>query len=261
MTHDLTVLGAVAVLNKNGFETRIVAENDMSCIEYRRRFAGTNTMMGSIEIYGEDGNVNADMQARIDNIVANSIEMEIYSENEIARHPMSDTSLGIALQHLTDRCHNASYAAGWWHHADTGIPYIPGDDARVMAEDGTVSLVAWKHLPGPIRDMVTHYWAIFLGCKIALIHSEASEALEGIRKGIMDDKLQHRTAVDAELSDTMIREFDIAGAIRRARRLGVVDFRQHNLDIAVTFIEKIGFNAVRPDHKLGARTSTGGKYF
>ena len=43
---------------------------------------------------------------------------------------------------------------------------------------------------------------------IALCHSELSEALEGHRKGLKDDKLPHRDMVEVELVDCLIRIFD-----------------------------------------------------
>jgi hypothetical protein len=41
--------------------------------------------------------------------------------------------------------------------------------------------------------------------------SELSEALEGHRKDLMDDKLPHRKMVEVELVDFLIRAFDMAG--------------------------------------------------
>ena len=47
--------------------------------------------------------------------------------------------------------------------------------------------------------------------KLCLIHSEVSEAMEGDRKGLMDDKLPHREMREVELADAVIRIFDLAG--------------------------------------------------
>lgn len=47
--------------------------------------------------------------------------------------------------------------------------------------------------------------------RIALIHSELSEMVEGIRKDAMDDKLPHRKQEEVELADTLIRMEDYAG--------------------------------------------------
>lgn len=85
------------------------------------------------------------------------------------------------------------------------------------------------------------------GTKIALMHSELSEALEGFRKDKMDDHLPHRKAVEVELADALIRILDTAGAL--------------NLDLAGAVMEKLVYNTQRADHKLENREAAGGKKF
>ena len=46
---------------------------------------------------------------------------------------------------------------------------------------------------------------------LCLIHSEISEAMEGERKGLMDDKLPHRKMAEVELVDALIRIFNGTG--------------------------------------------------
>lgn len=84
-----------------------------------------------------------------------------------------------------------------------------------------------------------------IGCKIALCHSELSEALEGMRKGLMDDHLPHRPMVEVELADTIIRILDLAGFL--------------GIDIDGAIKEKLEYNASRADHKLKNREAEGGK--
>lgn len=82
---------------------------------------------------------------------------------------------------------------------------------------------------------------------IALAHSELSEALEGHRKNLMDDKLPHRPMVEVELADTMIRILDTA------RGLG--------MDLGGAMAEKMIYNASRVDHTAAHRLTENGKKY
>ena len=82
---------------------------------------------------------------------------------------------------------------------------------------------------------------------VALMHSELSEALEADRKSLMDDKLPHRTGVEVEFADCIIRILDTAAAM--------------GLDVASALIEKNRYNKERADHKLANRVENGGKKY
>ena len=86
-----------------------------------------------------------------------------------------------------------------------------------------------------------------VGELLCLVHSEISEAMEGIRKNLKDDKLPHRSMFEVELADAIIRIFDIAGA--------------YNLDLGGAMQEKIDFNKSREDHKIENRKAENGKKF
>jgi NTP pyrophosphatase (non-canonical NTP hydrolase) len=86
-----------------------------------------------------------------------------------------------------------------------------------------------------------------VGEMLALVHSEISEALEGHRKNLMDDKLPHRPMVEVELADAMIRILDLAAGL--------------NLDLGGAFVEKMAFNATREDHSREHRMSANGKKY
>lgn len=83
--------------------------------------------------------------------------------------------------------------------------------------------------------------------KLALVHSELSEALEAHRKDMMDDKLTHRKGIEVELADALIRIFDIAGRL--------------DLDLGGALVEKVAFNVERSDHKLENRAQENGKKY
>lgn len=124
---------------------------------------------------------------------------------------------------LTSICHAASFNAGWWRDPKTGM------DLRQEARDGT------------------RFGKALVAEKLCLIHSEVSEAMEGARKGLPDDKLPRRPMIEVELADAIIRIGDLAGAL--------------GLDLGGAIAEKMAFNEVRPDHKPENRTAEGGKAY
>lgn len=85
------------------------------------------------------------------------------------------------------------------------------------------------------------------GEMIALMHSELSEALEGVRKDKQDDHLPHLKSVDVELADLLIRVFDYC--------------HRRKINLGSAFIQKNVYNAHRPDHKPENRLKKGGKKF
>ena len=80
---------------------------------------------------------------------------------------------------------------------------------------------------------------------LALIHSEVSEVLEGVRKNSMDDHITTRKSEEVELADVLIRVFDYAGGF--------------NLDVGAALVEKMNYNRSRADHKIENRLKGDGK--
>lgn len=120
----------------------------------------------------------------------------------------------FAINDLRDIIYTGNVEAGWWTNLKTGEGIPRGDVTNILA-------------------------------KLALVHSEVSEALEGARKNLPDDKLPHRPMIEVELADAVIRILDLAGHER--------------LDIAGAIIEKLYYNAKREDHKIENRMKIGGK--
>lgn len=86
-----------------------------------------------------------------------------------------------------------------------------------------------------------------VGELLCLVHSEISEAMEGDRKNLMDDKLPHRKMLEVELADAVIRILDIAGGL--------------GLDLGGAIAEKLEYNANRADHKIENRLGENGKKY
>ena len=121
---------------------------------------------------------------------------------------VTDAEVQQVLDELCQSVHSDNINAGWWNQKDNPL-VVP--------------------------------------TKLALIHSEVSEALEGHRRGLNDDKLPHHSMLAVELADIAIRLFDLCGF------LGV--------DLGSLIAEKAAFNAKREDHKIENRAAKGGKKY
>lgn len=143
-------------------------------------------------------------------------------ESETARNSADIKKLvasGVAIPAMVEAgevlencCHGVAAGSGWWNDPATGKP-----------------------LDRNVPEM------------LCLIHSEVSEAMEGFRKDLMDDKLPHRPMLEVELADAVIRCFDTAKGL--------------GLDIAGAIAEKLQYNCNRADHKAENRLGENGKKF
>lgn len=94
-------------------------------------------------------------------------------------------------------------------------------------------------LPGETREITTITKPWNFGEKIALIHSELSEALEKHRKtlgkGLPDEPDEHcpqHGGIAIELADAVIRIMDLAGKLE--------------IDLGRAILDKMAFNQTRP---------------
>ena len=117
----------------------------------------------------------------------------------------------VGLNECAKDCHEAAVKGGWWH------------DSEGKKKERNV------------------------GELLCLIHSEISEAMEGARKGLMDTHLKHKTMMEVELADAIIRIFDLA--------------ESKNFNLGQTIYEKLEYNRSRADHKIKNRLKEGGKKF
>ncbi len=124
------------------------------------------------------------------------------------------------MKDLIKKIHEQNIQAGWWTDIETGTDLTSnnGEPAK-------------RNVP----EM------------LCLIHSEISEAMEGYRKNLMDDKLPHRSMLEVELADAVIRICDMAGGL--------------GLDLDGAINEKLEFNKSRADHKIENRLTANGKKF
>ena len=144
---------------------------------------------------------------------------------------MTNTEMSMVSEagsRLQQACHSASYKAGWWH--------VLGFDVREFVRASHAESKLDRYFAGAL-----------VAQKICLSHSELSEAMEGHRKGLKDDKLPHRSMLEVELADAIIRILDIA--------------ESENLDVIGAIIEKVAYNRKRADHQPGARAEAHGKKF
>lgn len=116
------------------------------------------------------------------------------------------------IRALQEECHDIAVKGGWWTDLETG--------KRKDRNRGEL---------------------------LMLIVSEVSEAMEGERKNLMDDKLPTRKMAEVELADAVIRICDYAGGC--------------DYDLAGAIRDKLEYNKQREDHKIENRVKADGKKF
>jgi hypothetical protein len=170
------------------------------------------------------------------------------------------------------------------------------DELNVMAKEWHAKNAKWWH------DIVTGQpLKRNKGELLMLVITELAEAVEGIRKNLMDDHLPHRKMEEVEMADAVIRLLDYCGGfgVKISGFGGIVfsvgnnkaesvleicysvcdasNFNDHmigyvirnienyciifGLDLWGAVAEKMEYNMHRADHKAEARLADGGKKF
>lgn len=135
-----------------------------------------------------------------------------------------------AINDMAAVIHQCNVDRGWWNDLYEVLDLIEGDP--------TLSINRCIQLKEKVR-----LW--FEMSKAALIHSEVSEMVEGMRKRSMDSHLPERMADEVEGADVFIRLLDLMAA--------------RDCDIGGAVGEKFEYNQERADHLPENRQGLGGK--
>lgn len=160
-------------------------------------------------IYGVSAGVYA---AALSNTVFLALHYRNYTKGKNMDWKAIKESVSVGFRAVQSHAHRLSSEAGWWDNITT---------------------------EQQLYDIIP--------TKLCLIHSEVSEAMEGHRKGLPDDKLPHYPMFAVELADAVIRIGDLAG------RCGI--------DLGPIIAEKMEYNANRLDHRRENRAKPGGKKY
>ena len=132
--------------------------------------------------------------------------------------------------------HNSE--VGWWDDLDLKRGLLD----RILKNDNLS-----EDTKSEVLDSINTFINLIITQKLALIYSEISEALEGLRKDLKDDHLPQYDMFAVELADALIRILDLAGAF--------------NIPIGNIMMEKWEYNTKRVDHTREHRSGTNGKKF
>lgn len=157
--------------------------------------------------------------------------------SQIFASPVLQEALANSVNELQKICHGLAKEGGWWNKSQEA------KDAQVLLESGNFAEGSALHKI-LLKQANEERNPLEL---LSLVHSEVSEALEGVRKDQMDDKLPHRKMEEVELADVIVRVLDYAGG--------------RGLDVGGALVEKLKFNQTREDHKPENRAKEGGKKY
>ncbi|AFK66680.1 pyrophosphatase [Colwellia phage 9A] len=154
---------------------------------------------------------------------------------KVMDHGIQD-SMALAINQIQSICHGLAKEGGWWDRKGDALA------AHNLLLTGTVTDAATLAVLTSVANQERNPLEL-----IALMHSELSEGLEGVRKDQMDDKLPHRKMIEVELADAIVRILDASGG--------------WGLDVGGALVEKLVFNITRSDHQPENRLKADGKKY
>lgn len=146
--------------------------------------------------------------------------------------------LSSIINDLSKSIYEHNSGVGWWDALDLKRGLLD----RILKNDNLS-----EDTKSEVLDSINTSINLIKTQKLALIHSEISEALEGLRKDLKDDHLPQYDMFAVELADALIRILDMAGAF--------------NIPIGNIMMEKWEYNTKRADHTREHRSGTNGKKF
>ena len=145
--------------------------------------------------------------------------------------------ISSTINDLSKSIYKHNSEVGWWDNLE-----------KLRSEmKNVLDFIDDKDHKSEVLDNIKKSINLIIIQKLALIHSEISESLEGLRKDLKDDHLPEYDMFVVELADVTIRILDLAGAF--------------DIPIGSIVMKKLEYDTKRVDHTREHRSGHNGKKF